>query len=100
MGVFFVMLGLISFGSLNKSYYMKFFYLSSNTTPLGESEIHERNCPRIPSLTERSYLGPFMTANEALKQARRFKPKAVLCTYCCQEDQIGQSVHPMEKSST
>lgn len=63
---------------------MKFFYLSSNSTPVGEFEIHERNCPKIPSLSERSYLGPFVTPAEALKQARRFKPKAVLCTYCCQ----------------
>jgi hypothetical protein len=61
---------------------MKFFYLSSKSTPTGEFEIHERNCPKIPSLAERSYLGPFVTSVEALKQARRFKPKAVLCSDC------------------
>ncbi|EMS31481.1 hypothetical protein C943_02136 [Mariniradius saccharolyticus AK6] len=61
---------------------MKFFYLSSESTATGEFEIHERNCPKIPSLAERSYLGPFVTSAEALKQARRFKPKAVLCSHC------------------
>jgi hypothetical protein len=76
---------------------MKFFYLSSNSTPTGEFEIHERNCPKIPSLAERSYLGPFVTPAEALKQARRFKPKAVLCTYCCQMQTIEPITSSMKK---
>ena len=70
---------------------MKFFYLSSESTPSGEFEIHERNCPRIPSLTERSYLGPFVSASEALKQARRFKPKAVLCAVCRGAGEVAQA---------
>lgn len=80
---------------------MKFFYLSSKSTPLGEFEIHERNCPRSPSLMEKSYLGPFVTSAEALKQARRFKPKAVLCPYCSNgvEPELSYSAKNEEEKS-
>jgi len=62
---------------------MKFFYLSITKNPFDVSEIHEQNCPSIPPMSERTYLGPFNNGQEALRTAAERKKNVVVCTECC-----------------
>ena len=62
---------------------MKFFYLNITKNPFDVSEVHEQNCPSIPSMTERTYLGPFNNGQEALRKAAERKKNVVACTECC-----------------
>jgi hypothetical protein len=64
---------------------MKFFYLSTIDNKQGFSEIHHRECPNLPSLERREYLGLFDDAKEALKIAINFNPNASLCPICSQK---------------
>ncbi|RPA67832.1 hypothetical protein EF405_12725 [Cyclobacteriaceae bacterium YHN15] len=64
---------------------MKFFYLSTNDNDQGFFEIHERECPHLPPLLQRDYIGLFNSAKEALKKAINFNPNASLCSICSQK---------------
>jgi hypothetical protein len=61
---------------------MKFFYLSTFNNNQGFFEIHHRDCPSLPSVHQRDYIGPFSNAKEALKKAINFNPNASLCPIC------------------
>jgi hypothetical protein len=62
---------------------MKFFYLGITRDPFDTSKVHEQNCPFIPSMAERSYLGPFNNGKEALRKAVELKKNVVVCPECC-----------------
>ena len=62
---------------------MKFFYLDITRDPSEASEIHERDCPNIPPMANRTYLGPFNNAMEALRTALQRKKNVVTCSKCC-----------------
>ena len=62
---------------------MKFFYVGITKNPFDTSEVHERNCPSIPSMAERSYLGPFNNGKEALRKAIQLKKNVAVCPECC-----------------
>ncbi|GMQ31637.1 hypothetical protein Aconfl_42820 [Algoriphagus confluentis] len=62
---------------------MKFFYLSSIQNADGNHEIHEKECPNIPDLIDRDYLGPYNHGNEALRKALEINSKSVCCPVCC-----------------
>lgn len=62
---------------------MKFFYLSSLKNTEGDFEIHEKECPHIPDLIDRDYLGPFNHGSEALRKALQVNARAVCCPVCC-----------------
>ncbi|MFD2202889.1 hypothetical protein [Shivajiella indica] len=64
---------------------MKFFYLSTNNNDQGFFEIHHRECPSLPSIHHRDYIGPFNNPKEALKKAINFNPNAALCPICSQK---------------
>lgn len=62
---------------------MKFFYLGITKNPFDTSEVHEQNCPSIPSMAERSYLGPFNNGREAMRKAVERKKNVAVCPECC-----------------
>ncbi len=62
---------------------MKFFYLSTNCNNQYNFEIHQRECPNIPDILHRDYLGPFNNGQEALRKAMEINSKAFLCQNCC-----------------
>lgn len=62
---------------------MKFFYLSITRDPSEESEVHTQDCPSLPPMEGRSYLGPFNNASEALRNATEKKGYVTLCPRCC-----------------
>jgi len=63
---------------------MKFFYLDITRNPSEVSEVHEKDCPKIPSMVNRTYLGPFNNAREALRTALERKTNVIACPQCCQ----------------
>jgi len=63
---------------------MKFFYLGITKNPSEISEVHEKDCPNIPPMVSRTYLGPFNNAGEALRTALERKKNVVTCSECCQ----------------
>lgn len=62
---------------------MKFFYLGISMNPEEVSEVHEQNCPSMPPMIKRTYLGPFNNAKEALRNATEIKNNVTTCTTCC-----------------
>jgi hypothetical protein len=64
---------------------MKFFYLATKNNNDGQFEIHDRECPNIPNILERDYLGPFNNSMEAIRHAKLINPDAVMCKSCCKE---------------
>lgn len=64
---------------------MKFFYLSTKSELSDKSEIHDRDCPNLPGIFDRDYLGPFNNEQEALRKAVSLHPEAQLCEVCCKK---------------
>jgi hypothetical protein len=62
---------------------MKFFYLSTKCNSQDEFEIHDRECPNLPPILDRDYLGPFNNGLEALRKALKVNKKSCLCEECC-----------------
>ena len=62
---------------------MKFFYLGITKNPLEISEVHLKDCPHLPPMLHRTYLGPFNNAKEALRSARERKKNVTTCVKCC-----------------
>ncbi|MEX2595140.1 MAG: hypothetical protein WD426_20415 [Anditalea sp.] len=65
---------------------MKFFYLGISKNPLEVSEVHRNNCPQLPSMLNRTYLGSFNNAKEALRNAKGKKENVTICSECCQKE--------------
>ena len=61
------------------------FYVNKQAQPNGDHEVHRENCYRLPSLDNRLYLGDFYSSVHALREARKYYPKADGCYYCCSE---------------
>jgi transposase len=73
---------------------MKFFYLSTFNNSQGLFEIHHRECPNLPSVHHRDYIGPFNNEKEALKKAINFNPNASLCPICSKKTVKSDSSFP------
>lgn len=68
---------------------MPFYYVNQNEQPTGEHEVHKEECFRMPELKNRIYLGYFLNANEAVKEARKYFNKVDGCYYCANEAHRG-----------
>ena len=58
-----------------------------NTKPLstGVNEVHKDGCLYIPNVTQRNYLGIYLTDKEAIKGAKMIYPNAIACIHCLNE---------------
>ena len=83
LGYFFGFKEALTFDTQSHHIVMKFFYLSITKNPSEASEVHDQNCTTLPSMAERSYLGPFNNGKEALRKAAERKKNVVACTECC-----------------
>ena len=50
------------------------------------SKVHLDNCPYIPPMINRSYLGPFNNAKEALRKAKERRRNVVPCPHCSEKE--------------
>lgn len=65
---------------------MKFFYLDISRNSQELSRVHLDNCPYIPPMINRSYLGPFNNAKEALRKAKERKRNVATCPHCSEKE--------------
>ncbi|ERM82063.1 hypothetical protein P872_08780 [Rhodonellum psychrophilum GCM71 = DSM 17998] len=65
---------------------MKFFYLSTKSNLIDKNEVHDRDCPKLPGIFDRDYLGPFNNEQEALRKAIILHPESQLCEVCCKKE--------------
>ena len=61
------------------------FYVNTQAQPNGDHEVHRETCFRLPSAGNRLYLGDYTSSESALREARKYYPKADGCYYCCPE---------------
>lgn len=71
---------------------MKFFYLGISQDPLEVGEVHKNNCSQLPPMLNRTYLGPFNNAKEALRNAKEKKKNVTACSKCCEEEMVSVAV--------
>lgn len=45
--------------------------------------LHTAQCPLLPPLEERLFLGTFYAPRDALKQAKKYYPQTEGCEICC-----------------
>ena len=65
------------------------YYVNTNAQPTGEHEVHKEGCYRMPELQNRIYLGYFLNANDAVREARKYFNKVDGCYYCSPEAHRG-----------
>lgn len=65
---------------------MKFFYLDITRKTSEMSAVHVSDCPNLPPMLNRSYLGPFNNALEALRNAKARKKNVTVCEECCKKE--------------
>ncbi len=61
------------------------YYVNRNSQLTGEHEVHKGTCHRMPKLQNRIYLGDFLDAKEAAREARRYFDNVDGCYYCASE---------------
>ena len=64
---------------------MAHYYLNKNEQPSGEHEVHKEGCHRMPELQNRIYLGYFLNARDAVREARKYFDNVDGCYYCSEE---------------
>jgi len=62
---------------------MRFFYIADKSSASGFKEVHDQDCPEIPDMLNRKYLGPFNNPSEAIRRVKQTDPLAVGCEVCC-----------------
>ena len=70
----------------SKNITMKFFYLDISRNSQEVSKVHLDGCPHIPPMVNRSYLGPFNNAKEALRKAKERKRNVAACPHCSEKE--------------
>lgn len=61
----------------------QFYYVHTKAGSSGVNRVHCAGCPSLPSLEDRFFLGTFYAPLDALKQARKYYPRAEGCKNCC-----------------
>lgn len=64
---------------------MAHYYLNKNAQPSGEHEVHKDGCHRMPELQNRIYLGYFLNAKDAVREARKYFENVDGCYYCSED---------------
>jgi len=77
-----------------KILHMNFFYIGISRNSSEVTKIHADDCPSIPPMLYRSYLGPFNNAREAMRKARERKKNVVPCVECCRDKLNSVAVFP------
>ena len=64
---------------------MEHYYVNTNVSSTGVHEVHRDGCIFIPKVTQRNYLGLYITSREAVKDANIFYLNATACIHCLKE---------------
>lgn len=61
---------------------MNHYYVSAIPEFSGKHEVHEEDCTRLPSVTDRVYLGFFANCADALREAHKEYDRVDGCQIC------------------
>ena len=61
------------------------YYVNKNAQSTGEHEVHKEGSYRMPDLQNRIFLGYFLYAIDAVREARRYFNNVDGCYYCSKE---------------
>ncbi|WP_275555924.1 hypothetical protein [Mixta sp. Marseille-Q2659] len=61
----------------------KFYYVNKSANSSRIQLVHTGDCPLLPALENRTFLGTFYAPLDAIKQAKKFHPQATGCERCC-----------------
>ncbi len=61
---------------------MKKYYVNKRAQSNGDHEVHHADCPYLPNLENRSYLGEFSNCKDAVREAERTYSTADGCKTC------------------
>lgn len=64
---------------------MDHYFVSTKVTIKGVHTVHKDGCMYMPNVTQRNYLGLFLTAKEAVKVACHNFQNAKACNHCLEE---------------
>lgn len=64
---------------------MQAYYVNRNEQETGEHEVHKYGCYRMPQLQNKIFLGYFLNAKDAVREAKRYYNNVDGCYYCCSE---------------
>jgi len=62
---------------------MESYYVNTQAQLNGDHEVHASSCIFMPSLSNRKYLGVFLSCADAVKEAKKTYPKSNGCYFCC-----------------
>lgn len=67
---------------------LKNYYVNKISTgnPNYNHEVHSENCPFLPNVLNRIYLGCFFSSTEAINKARLYYSNVDGCAICCPEN--------------
>lgn len=63
----------------------KRYYVNDTAQDTGEHEVHNEDCPRLPSYSNRTDLGTFSNCHDAVRAARRHYSNVDGCRICSPE---------------
>ncbi len=61
------------------------YYVNQNAQPTGEHEVHKESCQYLPDISNRKYLGNFISCREAITEAKKYYLNVDGCFYCSYE---------------
>jgi len=64
---------------------MTTYYVNKQAQANGDHEVHTSDCPYLPSVQNRLYLGQFSNCHEAVREAKKHYPQSNGCYYCSKE---------------
>ncbi|HJV52087.1 MAG TPA: hypothetical protein VJ652_11535 [Noviherbaspirillum sp.] len=70
---------------------MQHYYVNKEAKPGGHHEVHVPRCIHLPEANDRVYLGAFISASEAMRQALSHYGDARGCRWCCNAAQAAQA---------
>jgi hypothetical protein len=59
------------------------YYVNKNKQKTGEHEVHNIDCPYLPDVENRMYLGDFSNCKDAVREAKKHYDDVDGCYYCC-----------------
>lgn len=61
------------------------YYVNNNPQSNGDHEVHKDSCSWLKLVQSKKYIGEFVSAHDAVREAKKFYSTADGCKYCCPE---------------
>ncbi|RLD59582.1 MAG: hypothetical protein DRJ01_11100 [Bacteroidetes bacterium] len=61
------------------------YYVNKNSQANGDHEVHKEGCSYMPDVSNRIFLGNFLSCKDAVEEAKKHYSKSNGCYYCSNE---------------